>query len=243
MDTTKTKKRRPARRKNKAPSQKKATPPRKKATAALVSSQRKKEILGVILMALALLLSLALVTYNPGDNHIARDFSPGAMFDPGGNQAENALGLIGAVLAFWVVPNFLGYVSVLLTGLLFVWGYVVFRDRKTVYLPLWSLLTVAVALVLATLLGWIGLATGQDWSVWSGALGQGFAGWRLEHVEGQPLCGLAADPGQPGEGRHQLFECLGAHLDLHQLAVEGIEDRAHLRVDGLLRGPSSRLLR
>ncbi len=155
---------------------KRRSAPRKKA-AALVSSQRKKEILGVILMALALLLSLALATYDPADNDIARDFSPDAMFAPGGNQAGNALGLVGAVLAFLVVPNFLGYASLLLTGLLFAWGYVIFRHRKTVYLPFVSMLTVAGAVVLATLLGWIGLATGQDWSVWSGAIGQGLAVW------------------------------------------------------------------
>ena len=170
MAPPKTKKRRSAPRK-------KAASPKKKATAALVSSQRKKEILGVILMALALLLSLALATYDPADNDVARDFSFDAMFDPGGNQAGNALGLVGAVLAYLLVPNALGYTSLLLTGLLFAWGYVVFRHRKTVYLPFVSMLTVVGAVVLATLLGWIGLATGQDWSVWSGAIGQGLAGW------------------------------------------------------------------
>ncbi len=156
---------------------KRRSAPRKKAAAALVSRQRKKEILGVILMALALLLSLALATYDPADNDIARDFSPGALFAPGGNQAGNALGLVAAVLASLVVPHFLGYASLLLTGLLFAWGYVIFRHRTSVYLPFVSMLTVAGAVVLATLLGWIGLAMEQDWSVWSGAVGQGLAGW------------------------------------------------------------------
>lgn len=158
-------------------SRKKTTTARQKSAAALVSSQRKKEILGLILMALALLLSLALATYDPADNDIARKVSLGALFDPGGNRAGNALGLVGAVLARLLVPHFLGYTSLLLTSLLFAWGYVVFRHRKTVYLPFLSLLTVVGALVLATLLGWIGMATEHDWSLWSGFVGQGIAGW------------------------------------------------------------------
>ena len=178
MATSKTKNRPSARRKKATPPRKKATSSgKKKATTTLVSSQRKREILGVILMALAALLSLALATYNPADDDIARNVSLDALFAPDGNQAGNALGLVGAVLAWLLVPNFLGYTTLLLTGLLFAWGYVVFRHRKTVYLPFVSMLTLAGAVVLATLLGWIGMTTGQDWSTWSGLIGQGLAEW------------------------------------------------------------------
>jgi len=170
MATAKTKSRRTTTRK-------KTTTSRKKTPAPLVTRARKQEILGVILMALALLLSLALATYHAGDNDFARDASLEALFDPGSHRAENALGLVGAVLARLLVPLFLGYTALLLTGLLFAWGYVIFRHKKTVYLPFLSLLTGMGAVVLATLLGWIGLSAGQDWSVWSGTVGQGIAGW------------------------------------------------------------------
>ena len=46
-----------------------------KRDAALVSSQRKQEVFGLVLMALALLLTLALVTYDPADDALARAFS------------------------------------------------------------------------------------------------------------------------------------------------------------------------
>ena len=39
------------------------------------------------MMALALLLSLALLTYHAADDALARDFSFGALFDPGGDRA------------------------------------------------------------------------------------------------------------------------------------------------------------
>ena len=113
-------------------SRKKATPRKKssaKASASRVSSQRKKEILGVILMALAVLLSLALITYNAADDALARRFSFSALFDPGGSRAANALGLVGAVLAWMLVPNFLGYTTLMLTVLLLVWGYFITRHK------------------------------------------------------------------------------------------------------------------
>lgn len=156
---------------------KRSSAKRKKTPSPLVSPERKKEILGLILMVLALLTSLAMVTYHAQDNEIARSFSLSEALTPGGNQAQNALGLVGAVLARVLVRNFLGYTSLLLTGLLFAWGYIIFRHRKTVYLPIISVLTVVGAFLLAAFLGWFGLALEQDWSLWSGAIGQGLAGW------------------------------------------------------------------
>ncbi len=163
-----------------AVSRKKATPRKKaapKTSTPKVSSQRKREILGVIMMALAVLLSLALLTYHAPDDALARDFSFRALFEPGGDRAANALGLVGAVLAWLMVPNFLGYSTMLLTTLLLVWGYFITRHKKTIYLPFISVMTGIGAVVLATLLGWIGLTMEADWSLWSGAVGQGIAVW------------------------------------------------------------------
>ncbi len=157
---------------------KRRKPSAKKPAGRRVSEQRRKEILGLILMALALLLSLALVTYDAADDKIAGTFSLKALLQPGGNRAANALGLLGAVLARALVPGFLGYTTLLLTGLLFAWGYVIFRHQRTVYLPLLSVLTAAGALVLATFLGWFGVS-----EVWSGTFGAGLAGW-MRQVSG-----------------------------------------------------------
>lgn len=152
------------------------TTPKKKSDP-LISSNRKKEILGLILMVFSLLLGLALATYSPADSDIARNFSFGAVFQPGNDRAENALGLIGASLAKWLVPGFLGYTSLLLVFLLFVWGYVIFRHRKTLFLPLISVLTVVGSVVLAATFGWLGLTLESDLSLWSGTIGLGIAGW------------------------------------------------------------------
>src|SRR5690554_1188798 len=84
-------------------------------SAPLVKRERKMEVLGLMLMALAFLLALALVSHTPADVSIARSFSFESALDPGDNSARNLLGLVGATIAYWLVPNFIGYFSVLLT--------------------------------------------------------------------------------------------------------------------------------
>ena len=162
-----------------ATSRKRRTRSKKKKTsgAPLIPSHRKQEVLGLILMVLAFLMSLAFISYTPSDNGLAEAFSLEGALHPRLNRADNALGLVGAKLAYWFVPNFLGYASLLLTGLLFAWGYVVFRRRTPVYLPLLTVLTLVGAFVVAGLLGWFGLTLETDLSRWSGLIGLGTAGW------------------------------------------------------------------
>lgn len=148
-----------------------------------MTRQRKKEVLGLILMVLALLVTLSLVTYDAADDPIARTFSLDAALNPGNNRAVNALGLVGAVIAWMLVPNFLGYATVLLSALVFAWGYVVFRNRTPVFLPFVSVLTAVGAFVLACLFGWLGIVAGANLALWSGAVGLGTAGW-MQHVFG-----------------------------------------------------------
>ncbi len=146
----------------------------------LVSPQRKKEVFGLVLMALALLLTLALVTYSPADDALARAFSLRDALSPRGNAADNALGLVGATLAYGLVPRFLGYPVVLLALLLGAWGYVFFRRRQTVFLPILSLLAVVVVLLASTFFGWFADGSGGTLALWSGDVGVGVAGWMTQ---------------------------------------------------------------
>ncbi|MEM6785740.1 MAG: DNA translocase FtsK 4TM domain-containing protein, partial [Bacteroidota bacterium] len=149
-----------------------------------VSSHRKKEVLGLILMTLAVLVALALLTYTPSDDVLARDFSWRDAFDPRTSRAANALGLVGAALAYLLVPNFLGYPTLALTAVVFAWGYVFFRQKKALFLPLVSVLALVATVVVACLIGWIDLQTNADLARWSGDIGQGVAGW-MQQVFGR----------------------------------------------------------
>ncbi|MDX1546549.1 MAG: DNA translocase FtsK 4TM domain-containing protein, partial [Rhodothermales bacterium] len=150
---------------------------KKKTGAPLLSAERKREILGLLLMAVAALVGLALVTYDPADAEVARQFSLEAALHPGRTHAGNALGLVGAALAQALVAGFLGYTALLLCGLLMAWGYVTFRHKPTAYLPRRSVLILAGAFLIAAMIGWFGIALEQDLGAWSGAVGAGLAAW------------------------------------------------------------------
>jgi S-DNA-T family DNA segregation ATPase FtsK/SpoIIIE len=148
----------------------------------VIPTRRKLEVLGLVLMVLALLLSIAFVTYHPADDAIAESIVlSDALVNPAENQAQfrirNGLGIVGAELARVMVPGFLGYTVLLLTGLLMAWGYAIFRHlnpRRLVYST--GLITVS-AFVVASLIGWFSHALDTDLVTWAGAVGMGVAGW------------------------------------------------------------------
>lgn len=143
----------------------------------LVSDQRKREILGLLTMVVCLLLGLAILTYNPADDLLARRFSIDSLIAPGSRNAANALGLTGAALARVLVPGFLGYFVLFLPVVGGMWGYGWLRNRAADRLRMGTLLTFGGAYMLATLFGWISISASSDLMSWSGAWGQGTALW------------------------------------------------------------------
>lgn len=144
--------------------------------AAFVSDQRKRELLGLIMMVLALLLSLAIVTYSPEDAAVTSGATVGIALDPTADRATNALGIVGATIANLLVPGFLGYVALLFPAIVFVWGYVIFRRRDPGYLPLVTALTVVSAFVIAAIFGWFAVGS-ESFALasFSGRIGLGIA--------------------------------------------------------------------
>lgn len=140
--------------------------------------KRRIEILGIILMMLAVLLSIAIVTYHPDDDTLVSDLSMTQILDPGSTPGvANALGSVGAVLARHIVPNFFGYATLLLTGFLLVCGYRVMRQKELRSLPLTLLMTLFALVIGATLAARIGNVIGTDWILYTGALGHDFSTW------------------------------------------------------------------
>jgi len=155
----------------------------------LISPRRKMEIFGLVLMVLALLLSLAFTSYHAGDARILRSAEWAEVFlNPRQAQTEgvvqNLLGLIGARLARTFVPGFIGYGVLLLSGLLMVWGYAIFRHAALRRLIYPSILTVLSAFLLSSLLGWFHHALNTSLSAWAGLAGIGTAGW-MQNVFGK----------------------------------------------------------
>ncbi len=155
----------------------------------LISPRRKVEIFGLVLMVLALLLSLAFASYHPGDTVVLRTTEWSEVFlNPQSAQAdgpvENVLGLIGAQLAETFVPGFIGYGVLLLSGLLMVWGYAIFRHASLSRLLYPSLLTALSAFVLSCFVGWFHHTLDASLQAWAGLVGIGTAGW-MQNVFGE----------------------------------------------------------
>jgi len=158
-------------------------------SAFLISPRRKAEIFGLVLMVLALLLSLAFVSYHAGDSTVLRTTQLSEAFlNPQEVQTDvpiqNVLGLLGARLAQIFVPGFIGYGVLLLSGLLMVWGYAIFRHSSLRRLLYPSILTVLSAFVVSCLLGWLDHSLEASLAAWAGAAGIGTAGW-LQNVFGE----------------------------------------------------------
>ena len=141
------------------------------------SRQRKQEVLGIILMALAVLVTLAVVTHSPADDALLEGAEREALFDRGDNRTENLLGPVGAVVAKALVTEFLGFPTLLVVACLLGWGWTLLRQKTPVFLPLLTGLAFAGALFLACFFGWLDAHTDADLGRWSGALGLGVAAW------------------------------------------------------------------
>ena len=157
-------------------------------TAFWILPRRKAEIVGLVLMVAALLVSLAFLSYHAGDRALLQQakvsdvvLAPHEVQANG--PAENLLGPLGAYLATAFVPGLLGYAVLLLSGLVMVWGYAIFRHQalRPLFYP--SLLTLLAAVLLSTLLGWFEHALASSLTTWAGAVGVGIAGW-LQNVFG-----------------------------------------------------------
>ena len=88
---------------------------------------RKDRLLGSVLLTLAVLVALAIITYNAADNNAARQVSLDTLLVPD-PSVKNGLGVIGAVFARYLVQKSLGYCSLVLPALLDLWGFMRFDD-------------------------------------------------------------------------------------------------------------------
>lgn len=116
-------------------------------------TDRKKEILGVILMALASMLLVSIFTYQ------ATDWM--AVKESAGNLSRlesrigNGLSLVGAYIAHFFVYQFLGYFSAIIPGIMGVAGWFTFRHKPIDKLWKPALKAAWTMLLLGIISGWI----------------------------------------------------------------------------------------
>lgn len=116
-----------------------------------LTSDKKKKILGILLIVFSVLLFFSIVSYSRFDEaHLGTFFSD--LFDETKNPS-NWLGIIGAHFSSFLVNCTLGYFAIAFPILLFFWGIAFFRKIKFKTLIYTSNFILLSAIVLASLFG------------------------------------------------------------------------------------------
>ncbi|MDR9418972.1 DNA translocase FtsK 4TM domain-containing protein [Gracilimonas sp.] len=135
---------------------------------------RKKEIIGIIILSIAVLLGLSILSYTPEDYQYARSISFLDLFNPDANSrlVQNWLGPVGAYISHYLVHSLFGYMSIILALIVGYHGWHTFRRRDFRELGWLTVLAIWGMVLLSTFIGWLSSNAGfPDDSIWSGAAG------------------------------------------------------------------------
>ena len=105
--------------------------------------RRQEEILGILLMTLAVFVLISLVSYDPAEEPTGFKLIP----------AKNAMGIFGVYISYFLIKLFIGYASVVIPFLIFAWGWNRFRGNDVKNLGRMTLFILATAVYIATILG------------------------------------------------------------------------------------------
>jgi len=135
---------------------------------------RKMEIAGILIMGIAGLLFLCIISYNPNDYGIVKSLPTESLFSMDQGPAlrvNNWLGVVGAHISFLFVHILFGYISIILSILLSIFGWFVFRNLNLSQLTwpitfgIWSMV------LISTTIGWFHNRFEWESAIWSGNSG------------------------------------------------------------------------
>lgn len=155
----------------------------------LSSSARKVEIIGISLIAIAVLIGLCIVSYTPEDDQYLQTLTFTDIYKPDASarMIQNWLGPLGAFLSYFLINITFGYSSIIFSIVLGYVGWQVFRQRslqenyQTIALSLWAMI------LISTFLGW----THSNWDFPQQAYWSGSAGLQISVIL-QNITGIAS---------------------------------------------------
>jgi len=129
----------------------------------VVSPEKKKKLLGIFLVILALLIFLSILTYSRYDeSYFSYKFLD--LFGFGSNPelankaatTHNWLGILGAYVSHFLIRSTIGYFSIIFPVIMFIWGYSILRKVNEYKLPLYlSNFLIVMGILLSTFFGMI----------------------------------------------------------------------------------------
>jgi S-DNA-T family DNA segregation ATPase FtsK/SpoIIIE len=142
---------------------------------------RRRHIVGLLVMVLGVLLLLSLVSYTSSDQangdvrfvDLWKVFSNDPLIKAKAESTRNWLGLLGAIISNALVNMTIGYAIIVLPILLFAWGWTYFREGNYGKLALFSNYVIILALLLCSIFGVVRLLSLPPLMSmeWSGAVG------------------------------------------------------------------------
>jgi S-DNA-T family DNA segregation ATPase FtsK/SpoIIIE len=154
---------------------------------------RKRQIIGLLIMALGVLVLLSLVSYTSSDQangdvrfvDLWKVFSNDSVIRAKAEATRNWLGLLGAILSNVLINMTIGYAIIILPILLLAWGWTLLRDGNYGKLALFSDYVIVLALLLCSLFGVVRELSFPPLMTmeWSGAVGV-FIATSLTHLIG-----------------------------------------------------------
>lgn len=110
----------------------------------VVSIDKKKKLFGIVLSVFAMLIFLSILSFTKGDESLlgglgdfVKVFSPSPEFSQRVSGIGNWLGIFGAHISYFLVHSTMGYSSMIIPIIMFIWGYTIIsgEEKKTsVYL-------------------------------------------------------------------------------------------------------------
>lgn len=131
--------------------------------AAKQKQDRRKEVIGLLLMTLAVLVGASLLSYDMSEE-------PSNITQL---RTSNYLGIGGVFISHYLIKMFLGLGSSVIPILLLFWGWWIFSGKKTAALSKFTMFLSIIAVLFSTLLA---LIIGKSWAV-PGAVGGVLAGF------------------------------------------------------------------
>ena len=126
---------------------------RGESNAPIIPYERRGQLLGLLIMAIAFSIFLALISYSPEDTFKIGTRTFNEAFELN-SPMDNWLGLMGAYIAEAMIPNFLGLPVLVFPILLFAWGWLFLRRRPSLYLPIFTTYGILGAIEFSVLFGW-----------------------------------------------------------------------------------------
>lgn len=157
---------------------KKVTPDSQPSKAPALTINRKLEIIGILVMVIAILIGISISTYDQGDYAIISDSGAGSVFQADQlslNRVTNGLGLVGAYISHVFVHLFFGYLSIIVSVIALQIGWAIFRHHSLKELQWPSFLWFSGMVLIATIIGWFSIELDLAMDSFSGMAGYSLA--------------------------------------------------------------------